>query len=98
MKIFHGVIMGLVFAPNLGAAQDLETGYSAYNDGNYSLALENFVPLAESGDAAAQLELGVMYNFGQGVLQDDTEAVRWHRLSAEQGHARAQYYLGLMYD
>ena len=30
--------------------------------------------------------------------QDDTEAVRWYRLGAEQGYASAQYNLGLMYD
>ena len=31
---------------------------------------------------------------GEGVPEDDTEAVRWYRLAAEQGHARAQYNLG----
>ena len=31
------------------------------------------------------------------MLQDDVEAVRWFRLAAEQGHAKAQFYLGLMY-
>ena len=29
--------------------------------------------------------------------QDDTEAVRWYRLAAEQGHAFAQASLGMMY-
>ncbi|MBN4047955.1 sel1 repeat family protein [bacterium AH-315-O15] len=31
------------------------------------------------------------------VPQDDVEAVRWYRLVADQGHARAQYNLGAMY-
>ena len=29
--------------------------------------------------------------------QDDAEAARWYRMAAEQGHASAQYTLGLMY-
>ena len=29
--------------------------------------------------------------------QDDTEAVRWYRLAADQGHARAQLNLGVSY-
>ena len=29
--------------------------------------------------------------------QDAAEAVRWYRLAADQGHASAQYNLGLMY-
>ena len=34
-----------------------------------------------------------MYRDGQGVVQDEAEAVRWFRLAAEQGHAEAQYNL-----
>ena len=44
-----------------------------------------------------QYNLGVMYDNGQGVPQDYKEAVKWYRLSAEQGFAEAQYNLGLMY-
>ena len=40
----------------------------------------------------------VMYDNGKGVPQDYAEAVKWYRLAAEQGYARAQYNLGLMYD
>ena len=39
---------------------------------------------------------GRHYN-SRGVLKDDAEAVRWYRLAAGQGNARAQYSLGLMY-
>jgi TPR repeat protein len=38
-----------------------------------------------------------MYHLGDGVPQDDEEAVRWFRLAAEQGDADAQFRLGLMY-
>ena len=31
----------------------------------------------------AQYNLGVHYANGEGVLQDDAEAVRWYRLAAE---------------
>ena len=35
--------------------------------------------MAENGNAAAQVNLGVMYANGQGVPEDDAEAVRWYR-------------------
>ena len=38
-----------------------------------------------------------MYATGEGVPEDAAEAVRWHRLAAEQGLARAQSNLGIMY-
>jgi len=53
---------------------------------------------AEQGDADAQFFLGVMYATGEGVPENDAEAVKWYRLAAEQGDARAQFNLGVMYD
>ena len=52
---------------------------------------------AEQGDAAAMSLLGYIYETGEGVPQNDTEAVRWFRMSAERGFALAQVSLGLMY-
>ena len=52
---------------------------------------------AEQGDAEAQFNLGKMYDKGQGVRQDDVQAVQWYRRAAEQGYAKAQYNLGVMY-
>ena len=45
---------------------------------------------AEQGDAEAQIDLGLRYANGEGVPQDDAEAVRWFRLAAEQENADAQ--------
>jgi len=54
--------------------------------------------LAEQGDPLAQNNLGFMYANGEGVPEDDVEAVRWYRLAAEQGNALAQSNLGVMYQ
>ena len=52
---------------------------------------------AEQGFAAAQYNLGVMYDNGQGVRQDDAQAVYWYRKAAEQGNVEAQHNLGAVY-
>lgn len=52
---------------------------------------------AQAGDPEAQFSLGLMYQLGLGVPQDDKEAVKWHTRAAEQGDANAQYNLGVMY-
>ena len=52
---------------------------------------------ADQGDANAQFELGVMYDLGLGMSQDDGQAVVWYRKAADQGVPAAQYRLGLMY-
>ena len=52
--------------------------------------LKEMLQAAEQGNATAQYNLGVMYDNGQGVRQDDAQAVQWYRKAAEQGHAKAQ--------
>ncbi len=53
---------------------------------------------AELGYVIAQYRLGVMYDLGRGVEQDDAKALIWYQLAAEQGYVHAQYNLGVMYD
>ena len=60
-------------------------GLAAYERGDYTTAYEEFLPIAEQGDAFAQFSLGIMYDNGEGVPQDYAEAVKWYRLAAEQG-------------
>jgi TPR repeat protein len=40
----------------------------------------------------------MMYMVGEGVVQSDTEAVRWFRAAANQGNDSAQFSLGGMYQ
>lgn len=53
--------------------------------------------MAEQGNAAAQYNLGVRYDKGEGVAQDYKQAVVWFRKAAEQGNADAQTNLGASY-
>ena len=52
---------------------------------------------AETGDAEAQVSLGFIYGDGEGVAENDQEAVKWFRLAAEQGNVLSQNLLGLQY-
>ena len=54
-------------------------------------------PLAEAGDADAQVSLGYMYQTGQSFEQSYSLAARWYRPAAEQGNALAQFALGELY-
>ena len=98
MNIIRVMVLPLLLAVHGLAAGGIERGGAAYNQGDYGTALREWRPLAEQGDAGAQLNLGFMYDNGYGVSQDYEEAVKWYLRAAEQGSDRAQYNLGLMYD
>lgn len=74
----------------------LAEALAAVKNGAYDMALNLYRQI--DSKASAQFNIGVMYRRGEGVLQDDAEAVRWYRKSAEQGYANAQCNLGFMYE
>ena len=42
-------------------------------------------------------DIGIMYNYGQGVPRDYARAFEWYKKAAENGNIRAMDYLGDMY-
>jgi TPR repeat protein len=93
------VVLILALAlPACGPSTDLETGKEAYDRGDHATAMTKLRPLAEQGNADAQVKVGLMYGYGEGVTQDHVEAAKWYRRAAEQGHAFGQSLLGYMYE
>jgi TPR repeat protein len=71
-------------------AGPFEDGMAAYNRGDYVPAIAVFRPLAEQGNAQAQVLLGVMYRRGQGVKRSSARAYLWLSRAASRGNARAK--------
>ena len=88
----------IFLAGGTGAQAGLQEGVFAYKRGNFSIALKELTPLAESGDAKAQMILGEMHGGGSGVPMDHAKAAFWYRKAAEQGNGSAQTSLGVMYE
>jgi len=93
-QLFAFATVLLLAAPAWG---DWDDGQDAYDRGDYETAFEELLPYAKQGNAGAQVILGVMYNYGYGVPQDYSKAMKWYRLAAEQCHAGALVMLGGMY-
>lgn len=53
---------------------------------------------ADMGDATCQFQLGYLYAHGQGVRQDDREAIRWYRKAASNGHPDALVAMAEAFD
>ena len=79
-------------------ANDFQEGLDAIHETNYKKALRKLLPLAESGHAAAQYNIGVMHEWGNGVPQDNSLALKWYKRSAELFHKDAQNNLGALYS
>ena len=89
-----GVLLSL-FAT--AARADFADGLAAYDGGDYTTAVQEWRPLAEAGDADAQVALAGLYAAGNGVRRDLGEAVRWYVRAGGQGHAVGQLNAGDYY-
>lgn len=82
-----------LFAPP--ARADFAAGVAAFRDGDYKTAYTAWRPLAEQGNAAAQYNLGTLYNQGLGRAIDLVEAAKWYRRAAQGGNPNAQLKMGV---
>jgi TPR repeat protein len=62
-----------------------------------AMTLNDLRKRAEFGDAYAQWMLGTRYHNGEGVPQDDAQAMRWFVRAADQGYVDAQATSGAYY-
>lgn len=60
--------------------------------------LNRLIAQAGKGDKDSQFKLGDIYINGEGVPINYSEAMHWYKKAALQGHADAQFSVGLMYD
>lgn len=65
---------------------------------NSAKAVEWYRKSAENGNAFAQYNLGLCYEYGTGVTLSKATAAEWYRKAADQGDADAQYQLGVFYE
>lgn len=98
LPLLLGSLLIFVFAyPHALAESDLESGKRAYAQGDFVTALQSLAPLAQQGNAEAEVILGIMNLRGQGVGKDAERALKWFTSAAAQENAEAQFYVGSMY-
>jgi len=86
----------LFFCVSIASVSASSSSQSAYYV-HPMVDLKEIIQFAVQGDANAQLELGAMYYFGDGVSQDYNKSFKWYSKSAEQGTSAAQGALGTLY-
>jgi hypothetical protein len=103
LALRHAVGCGLLLAAlaahaSLSAAATVGDGQRAYVHRRFEEARRIWAPLAEAGDAQAQVSLGLLFDLGQGVPADPATAYMWYRRAAGAGLAQAQFNVAVMQD
>ena len=91
------VILVIIAFTTFSVKADYETGFIAYKNKNYSKAYKEWMPLAQLGDAKAQVSIGKLYFSGEGVKKNIHQAIIWYDLAAKQNYSAGQYLLGNIY-
>ncbi len=100
-KIFCGIFVliasFLVSNATTQAVANFLDGKHAYENGDFQRAFVEWEGLALNGNPKAQAALGNLYLSGQGVDANYELALKWTRLSANQGDVTGEFNLGNMY-
>lgn len=75
---------------------DMERAYDLLDAEQYEEAYREFLPHAQEGDTRAMIEVGLLFLNGNGVEQDDAQALFWINQAANARVPFAQYVLGFM--
>jgi len=68
-----------------------------YGGNDLALAVDYLRKAAAQGYGDAEFQIGQLYEFGFGVVQDNREAFAWYRKAAEHGSAAGQRAVGDFY-
>jgi uncharacterized protein len=83
-----------IWVAPLSWGDSFSRGLVAAQAGNYPSALQEWLPLADEGDATAQFYVGRLYAIGVANLPPDCEkGVDYLKKAADQGHSKAKEYL-----
>lgn len=74
-----------------------DLAFGAFQRGYYLTAFQLALPLAETGDPAAQTLIAELYWNGLGIPEDQQKAADWYKFAAEAGGREAQFSLANMY-
>jgi TPR repeat protein len=87
----------LVLSAEAGANR-LDRAVEAMRSGDFAEAYCLMRPLAESGDADAQYNIGWMYMNGYGLRVNDNIALEWWQKASMQRHADASFSIAMLYS
>ena len=79
-------------------AKDIDDAVDAMRSGDFAEAYCIMRPLAESGDADSQYNIGWMYINGYGLRINDSVALQWWEKASEQGHTDASFSIAMLYN
>jgi len=77
-------------------AASYEEGLAAFDKRNYAVALQEWQPLAEAGDARSQHGMGLLAEIGV-PKRDYVAAAIWYKKAADQGLPASLTNLGILY-
>ncbi len=84
-KTFFSMVMVGFFGSMAFGAATLDDANKAYNDGDYTKAIEVYKELCDGKDAKACSSLGYMYRNAKGVSENATLAQEYYKKACDLG-------------
>lgn len=87
----------LLMVASTVSAQSLYRAKQLIEQGEYIEAAKIIRPLADGGNAEAQFLAATLFLEGKGVNKNESQAIKYAKMSAENGYAEAQRFMGVAF-
>lgn len=95
-KALSATAIAAVFFAAGPVSADVKAGVDAWTNGEYAVAVREWVGPAAAGDPDAQFNMAQAYRLGRGVEADPVQAEALYAKAAAQGHVKAADNYGLL--
>lgn len=97
LKLGFALFLGVALCAPHSVLAGFDAALAAYRNKNYATAVAEARQAAASGDARGSFLLGVLYQSGQGVAANSTEAHAWYEKASQGGVVGAYSKLAQMH-
>lgn len=103
-QVVYKGINWLEKSAELGNVDAMKTLGDIYRNGDFdvtadaTVAFKWYKKAAEAGDAKAMKVVGIMYDSGEGVAQNENQAMEWYKKAADLGNTIAMLNLAYNYE
>lgn len=95
-KLLAMTVLATMLVGCAGNSRTMKLAANEFHQEKYTRSLRYLEGPARMGDPEAQYAIGYMYYYGQGVIENHTEARKWFHLAANKGYPEAIAALKMM--
>lgn len=104
-SLCFSLVLGIFLGSNISMAQEIESAEAMVKKGlkydkqkDYQQAMQWYLKAADEGNTDAMVNIGLLYQHGNGVQQNYQQAMQWYLKAADKNNPIAMIQISRLYN